>query len=160
MLLEIQNITAGYGDIEVLHSISLKVEKGEIVSVIGPNGAGKTTLLKTIIGLVRPLSGKILFENREISGIPTERIAKLGIAYCPQGKALHPDMTVIENLKVGSHVLGNEEKANDRMQRVVELFPKLKELKDRKAGVLSGGERQIVALARAFILEPKLHTLG
>lgn len=155
-LLSLENIVSGYGDIEIIHSVSLSVGKGEVVSVIGPNGAGKTTLLKTVLGLVRATSGKINFCNQEITSLSSDRIVKLGFGCSPQGQNLHPEMTVEENLRAGAYVVKDQKAVARSLERVYQVFPKLKEMEQRKAGFLSGGERQILSLARTLMLEPKL----
>lgn len=146
-LLETENLYAYYGKAEILRNINIHVKEGESVAVLGPNGAGKTTLLKSICGLVE-ISGKIWFNGVEISCLkPYERI-KLGIAISPEGRRLFPDMTVEDNLRLA----GN----SDRLEFIYDLFPRLKERRDQLAKTMSGGEQQMIAIARALMLEPKL----
>lgn len=154
--LRVSDLDAGYGDFIAIRNISLSVGKGEIVSVIGPNGTGKTTLLKTIIGLLKPKRGEIYFGGQKISGNSPRQIAKLGIGYVPQGAAIFPQMTVKENIRAGAYVLKNSEIISKRMQNVLKLFPRLVERIDYKAFSLSGGERQMLLLGRALMLDPKL----
>lgn len=154
--LEIKDLDSGYGEFVAIRDISISVGAGEIVSIIGPNGTGKTTLLKTIIGLLRPKKGEIHFEGRKISGKSPRQIAKAGIGYVPQGAAIFPQMTVKENIRAGAYVLGNSNKISERMQTVLKLFPRLGERIDYKAFSLSGGERQMMLLGRALMLDPKL----
>ncbi len=146
-LLEIRNLHSYYGKAEILRGINIEVEEGEAVAVLGPNGAGKTTLLKSICGLVKT-EGEIIFDGRDITPLkPHERI-KLGIAISPEGRRLFPEMTVEENLRLA----GNDE----RLELVYDLFPRLRERRDQKAKTMSGGEQQMIAIARALMLNPKL----
>ena len=146
-LLEIRNLHSYYGKAEILRGINIEIEEGEAVAVLGPNGAGKTTLLKSICGLVKT-EGEIIFDGRDITPLkPHERI-KLGIAISPEGRRLFPEMTVEENLRLA----GNDE----RLELVYDLFPRLRERRDQKAKTMSGGEQQMIAIARALMLNPKL----
>jgi branched-chain amino acid transport system ATP-binding protein len=154
--LQVNNVDSGYGEFIAIRNVSVSIEKGEIVSVIGPNGAGKTTLLKTIIGLLKPKKGQIYFEGEMISGSSPRHIAKSGIGYVPQGAAIFPQMTVKENIRAGAYVLGNSGVVSDRLEKVLDLFPRLRERIDYKANSLSGGERQMLLLGRALMLDPKL----
>jgi|SRR5579875_308976 len=154
--LRVSDLDAGYGDFIAIRGISLSVGKGEIVSIIGPNGTGKTTLLKAIIGLLKPKRGEIYFGGRKISGSSPRQIAKLGIGYVPQGPAIFPQMTVKENIRAGAYVLKNSDVISQRMQSVLKLFPRLIERIDYKAFSLSGGERQMLLLGRALMLDPKM----
>jgi branched-chain amino acid transport system ATP-binding protein len=155
-MLDIKNLDAGYGEFVAIRNISVSVDKTEIVSIIGPNGAGKTTLLKTIVGLIRPKKGEIDFESTNISRISPGQIAKRGIGYVPQGAAIFPQMTVDENIRAGGYVLKNSKVVAERLQKALELFPRLKERIHYKAFSLSGGERQMLLLSRALMLDPKL----
>jgi len=152
--LTVDTITSGYGDMEVLHEVSVELDTGEIVTIIGPNGAGKSTLMKTIFGLLKPTGGKILFDGKNITGLPPDRIVRLGMAYVPQVENVFPSLTAQENLEMGAFILtGN---FSDRIDDIYGLFPLLKERKRQRAGKMSGGERQMVAMGRALMLNPKL----
>jgi len=153
-LLTVDTITSGYGDMEVLHEISVELDTGEIVTIIGPNGAGKSTLMKTIFGLLKPTGGEILFDGRNITGLPPDRIVRLGMAYVPQVENVFPSLTAQENLEMGAFILtGN---FSDRLDDIYGLFPLLKERRRQRVGKMSGGERQMVAMGRALMLNPKL----
>lgn len=155
-MLKVKNINVSYGDLQVLWDVSFEVQEGEFVSLLGANGAGKTTTLNTISGLLKPTSGSIEFMGREISSMPGYKMAELGIAHVPEGRRLFPEMTVIENLELGS--LSPEAKARRRqtMEEVFELFPRLKERMYQEAGSLSGGEQQMLAIGRGLMALPKL----
>ena len=155
-MLKIENVRAGYGGSEVLHSISLEARNGEITILIGPNGAGKTTLLKTIIGLVRPTAGTLYADQKEITHASTAEVIKLGISYSPQGATLFPSMTVKENLEMGHYTLSEKDSLQSKLNEVSEIFPILKARMNQKAGLLSGGERQMLAIGRALVSAPKL----
>lgn len=155
-MLKIENVRAGYEGSEVLHSISLEARNGEIAILIGPNGAGKTTLLKTIIGLVRPTAGTLYADQKEITHASTAEIIKLGISYSPQGATLFPSMTVKENLEMGHYTLSDKDSLQSKLNEVSEIFPILKARMNQKAGLLSGGERQMLAIGRALVSAPKL----
>jgi branched-chain amino acid transport system ATP-binding protein len=155
MLLKVENLTAYYENIRVLENISIEINKGELVAIIGPNGAGKTTLLKCISGLLKPKTGKIFFENTEITHLsPWERV-KLGIITVPEGRRLFPYLTVLENLYVGAYMRKNKDVSND-INEIFKLFPILKERSKQLAGTLSGGEGQMLAIGRGLISKPKL----
>jgi branched-chain amino acid transport system ATP-binding protein len=155
MLLKVENLTAYYENIRVLENISIEINKGELVAIIGPNGAGKTTLLKCISGLLKPKTGKIFFENTEITHLsPWERV-KLGIITVPEGRRLFPYLTVLENLYVGAYMRKNKDVSND-INEIFKLFPILKERSNQLAGTLSGGEGQMLAIGRGLISKPKL----
>jgi branched-chain amino acid transport system ATP-binding protein len=154
-LLEVKNINVFYDEIQVLWSLSLKVSKRELVTVIGPNGAGKTTLLKTISGLLIPKNGEILFLNEKINGLSPYKIVRKGIIQVPEGRRLFPYMSVIENLEMGAYTI-SESKKKENLEFVFNLFPILKERKNQLAVTLSGGEQQMLAIARALMSSPKL----
>ena len=156
MILELNNVVSGYGDSEVLHGVSLLVEKREVVAILGPNGAGKTTLLKTIMGVLKASHGSILLEGHEITRISPDKVLRMGIAYVPQGRSIYPMMSVEDNILAGAYVLNDQRLVDERLQRVFELFPRLFERKDSDGGVLSGGERQMLAIGRALMLAPKV----
>ncbi len=153
-LLEVQDLTAGYGDHEILRGLSLRVEAGELVAVIGPNGAGKSTLLKTLAGLVPPRGGRIAVQGADITGAGTRRIVESGLCYVPQEANVFPSLSVWDNLTIGAWTASHarEQRAGD----VVQLFPILAERRRARAGTLSGGERQMLAMAMALMVEPRV----
>ena len=154
-LLDIQQLDARYGAIQALRGVSLRVERGEIVTLIGANGAGKSTLLMSIFGDPRPSAGRIRYLGRDITGLPTHAIAKLGIAQAPEGRRIFPAMRVEENLLMGATPLGMQHVDIDLI-KVFELFPRLKERRDQRAGTLPGGEQQMLAIGRALMSRPQL----
>jgi ABC-type branched-subunit amino acid transport system ATPase component len=155
-LLKAEGVVAGYGKLEILHGVTLEVRPGEMVSVIGPNGAGKSTAFKAIIGLLRPTSGAIHFDGREIIGLRPDQILRLGLAYVPQGRIVFPQMTVLENLEMGAYIESDQARVREALERVHSLFPILGERQRQKAGTMSGGEQQMVAIGRALMTTPKL----
>ena len=155
-MLEIKDLFVSYGMMEVLHGISLKVEDKELVSVIGPNGAGKSTLIKTVMGLVKPTSGQILYNGQDITNLPAHKRAGLGIGYVPEGRRVFAKLTVEENLRMGAYELKDKKKIAENMDRVYEIFPRLGERKNQLASTMSGGEQQMLALGRALMCRPKL----
>ena len=154
-LLEVSDISAHYGTIEALSGVSLTVEDGEIVTLIGSNGAGKTTTLRAISGLTPATTGTVKFAGEEITRVPPEHIVAHGIALSPEGRHVFPRMTVRENLDLGAHRRRGPEIAED-MERVFELFPRLHERESQKAGMMSGGEQQMLAIGRALMARPRL----
>lgn len=154
-LLECQNIYAGYGAIEALTDVSLTVNSGEIVTLIGANGAGKSTLLMTLFGQPRASQGKIWFNQHDITALPTHLIARLGLAQVPEGRRIFAAMSVEENLIMGTIPLGDQHQQADLI-RVFEWFPRLRERRDQRAGTLSGGEQQMLAIGRALMSRPRL----
>jgi len=155
-LLKLEDVRAGYGKLEILHGVSLVVRLQEIVSVIGPNGAGKSTAFKTIVGLLHPRSGRILFDGSDITGLPPYQAVRLGLAYVPQGRIVFPQMTVLENLEMGAYIETDTGRVQGALERVYGLFPILEQRKRQLAGSLSGGEQQMLALGRALMTSPKL----
>jgi len=155
-LLKISNVIAGYGNIPVLHGVSLDVAKGEIVALIGANGAGKTTLMMTVFGRLRATRGDILFDGRSITQLPTHSIARLRIAQSPEGRRIFPRMTVLENLQMGAIIANNPGVFEEDLDKVCRLFPVLKARRYQRGGTLSGGEQQMLAIARALMGRPKL----
>ena len=155
-MLEIKNLFVSYGMMEVLHGISLKVEDKELVSVIGPNGAGKSTLIKTVMGLVKPTSGQILYNGQDITHLPAHKRAGLGIGYVPEGRRVFAKLTVEENLRMGAYELKDKKKIADNIAKVYEIFPRLGERKDQLASTMSGGEQQMLAIGRALMLSPRM----
>ena len=153
-MLKIEDLKVNYGGIEAVKGISLEVDEGQIVTLIGANGAGKSTTLRTISGLVKPRSGKITFLNQNITGMGPTNIVKQGITMVPEGRHIFPDMTVLENLKIGAY-LRNDDLSED-IRWVYDLFPRLKEREWQLGGTLSGGEQQMLAVGRALMAKPKL----
>ncbi|MCX7810718.1 MAG: ABC transporter ATP-binding protein [Leptospiraceae bacterium] len=153
-LLEVKNLNSGYGDVQVLRDVSMEINEGEIVALLGSNGAGKTTLFRTIIGLNRVWSGKIIFDGIDITNAPSEFIVKKGISIVPEGRRLFAGMTVTENLTMGAYV--NRKNIEIKIQKIFDLFPRLFERRNHLAGDLSGGEQQMLAIGRALMNEPKL----
>jgi branched-chain amino acid transport system ATP-binding protein len=154
-LLAIVNLVAGYGSLEVLHGVSMSIAEGEAVALVGPNGAGKSTTLRTIMGLLPVTSGRIRFGKRAISGLRGAEIARTGIAIVPEGREVFPSLTVQENLIVGAWVR-RYRKAETVFEEVYDLFPRLKERRLQRAGTLSGGEQQMLAVARGLVAKPRL----
>jgi len=154
-MLAIKDLRAGYGKIAVLHGVDLTVDRGQIVTLIGANGAGKTTLLKTISGLVRPTAGSIEIEGGSITHRPAHEIVELGISQVAEGRAILKRMTVLENLRMGAFVR-NDPEINQDVREMFKRFPALQERQDRLAGILSGGEQQMLAIARALMARPRL----
>ncbi len=175
-LMSVQSVVSGYGETEILHGVSMHIDPGEIVTVIGPNGAGKSTLIKTIIGILKPRSGHVRFDDTEITGLAPERLVLKGLAYVPQTQNIFPTLSVHENLEMGAivrrpgwltrvhrgvrRVTGpgeyTKEQFGGRVEQVLSIFPNLRPKLHEKASTLSGGEQQMVALAKTLILEPKL----
>ena len=156
-LLELTGVDAGYGAVQVLRGVDLRVGPGEIVALLGTNGAGKSTILRVISGLMRPWKGKVTFDGRDISGLAPEQTVRLGISQVPGGRGLLPSLTVLENLHMGAHTIWRDRvRVNEGLERVFEMFPRLAERRGQLAGLLSGGEGQMLALGRAFILQPRL----
>ena len=155
-LLELRKIYHYYEKARALEEINLTIEEGALDAVIGPNGAGKSTLLKVISGLEEPDRGKIEFLGERIDGMKAHKIAKRGIAHCPERRRLFYDMSVMENIEMGAYALKDKKKFNELLEFVFELFPRLKERRKQRAGTLSGGEQQMLAIARAIIANPKL----
>ena len=155
-MLEVKGIDVFYGDLQALWDVSLNVKEGELVSIIGPNGAGKTTLLKTIMGLLRPRKGSINFLGQEITKLKPHRIVELGIGVVPEGRRIFPYMSVYDNLVVAAYMARAREKVKDTLEWVFNLFPILKERKNQMASTLSGGEQQMLTIARSLITRPKL----
>ncbi len=155
-LLKVTNLVVSYGGIEALKGISFEVEQGQIVTLIGANGAGKSTTLRTISGLVRPKDGRVYFEGRDITDYGTQKIVETGIAMVPEGRRVFPNLTVLENLRIGAYLRKDKEVIEQDIQYVYELFPRLKERSWQLAGTLSGGEQQMLAVGRAIMTRPKM----
>jgi branched-chain amino acid transport system ATP-binding protein len=159
LLLHLKGVVSGYGSGEVLHGITLHVDRGEMVSLIGPNGAGKSTILRTISGLLRLKRGQKFFEDRDISNLPSYKINRLGLGQVPEGRMIFPPLTVLQNLLLGCYPKYREMGRNGReklLHSVFEVFPKLSERQSQLGGTLSGGEQQMLAIGRALMGDPKL----
>ncbi len=155
-MLKVDNVSAAYGKALALKEVSLKVEKGEIVSLIGANGAGKTTALRVISGMIRPLKGEVTFEGKSIVGLEPYQIASIGIIHVPEGRGLFPEMTVRENLEMGAFLRTDKDSISEDLEFVYSLFPVLKEREKQLAGTLSGGEQQMLAIGKGLMGNPKL----
>lgn len=155
-MLEIEDLQAGYGGSPVLKGVSLSVGEGEFVSVVGPNGAGKTTLFKAVSGIVRPAAGRIRFGGTDLSEVPVAKRPHLGIAHVPEGRQLFPSLTVMENLEMGASTAAGRRDWSRNLARVLDWFPILAERRNQLAGTLSGGQQQMVAVARGLTSAPKL----
>jgi len=153
-LLEVSGVVAGYGETEILHGVSIAIEKGQIVTIIGPNGSGKSTLLKTIFGLLQPRKGQVRFHEEDITGMAPEIVVRKGLCYVPQSSNVFPSLSINENLEMGAFVRTDD--FRQRLEEVYDLFPDLAERRKDRAGTLSGGQRQMLALARALMLDPVL----
>jgi ABC-type branched-subunit amino acid transport system ATPase component len=155
IILEAKDITAGYTtEVDILYNVSIRVTSGDIVSVIGPNGAGKSTLLKTIFGILKPSNGNVTLKDEDITGLKPDKVAKRGISYVPQVDNVFPSMTIQENLEMGAFIRSDD--FSRRIDEIYELFPVLGERRKQKAGQLSGGQRQMVAMGRALMLDPQV----
>jgi len=152
-MLDVRDINTSYGDVQILRDLSLSVDSGEVLCMLGRNGAGKTTALKAIMGLVKPRSGSIVLDGTELTALPAHSVPKQGIAYVPQGRRLFAELTVAENLEIG---LMARDKDRATLERTLDLFPVLRERMKQRSGTLSGGEQQMLAMARALCLEPKV----
>ncbi|NIQ40377.1 MAG: ATP-binding cassette domain-containing protein [Proteobacteria bacterium] len=151
-VLQTKNVVSGYGEADILHEVSVELHEKEIVSIIGPNGAGKSTLLKTIFGLLKPRGGKVELKGEEVTGLSPDRIVRKGMSYVPQVDNVFPSLTIHENLEMGAFIRTDD--YGNKLEEVYELFPLLKERRDEKVGKLSGGQRQMVAMGRALMLDP------
>jgi ABC-type branched-subunit amino acid transport system ATPase component len=154
MILEAKGITSGYSEVDILHDVAIQVNSNQIVSIIGPNGAGKSTLLKTIFGILKPRHGTITLKEDDITGLKPDKVARKGISYVPQVDNVFPTMTIQENLEMGAFIRNDD--YSRRIEEIYELFPVLGERRKQKAGQLSGGQRQMVAMGRALMLDPQL----
>ncbi|MEJ2750126.1 MAG: ABC transporter ATP-binding protein, partial [Anaerolineae bacterium] len=156
MLLEVNNLNAGYGFLQILRDVSLNVDQGEYVCLVGPNGAGKSTTLKTIAGLVKPMSGEINFNGEPIGGLPGNKVARKGISFVSEEMNLFVNMTVQENLAMGAYAIKDKAQQKERLDFVYELFPRLVERRHQLAGTMSGGERKMLAIGRGLMSNPTL----
>ena len=154
-MLEIKNLTVSYGAISALHGISLSVAAGSIVTLIGSNGAGKTTTLKAISGLLKPKSGEIVYDGKNISGQPPHEIVKRGLSHVPEGRMIFANLSVLENLQMGAYLVRDKKIVRGELEFVFATFPRLKEREQQIAGTLSGGEQQMLAIGRALMSQPK-----
>ena len=155
-MLTLENLSVSYGAIEALTDINMHVEQGEVVTLIGANGAGKTTTLRTITGLLEPIEGRVMYEGKQISGMPAHKLVPMGIAMSPEGRGVFANLSVRENLEMGAFIRKDKKGIADDMERGFTLFPRLKEREQQKAGTLSGGEQQMLAMSRALMSRPRL----
>lgn len=155
-MLKVEDIHVYYGAIHAIKGISLEVSQGEIVTLIGANGAGKTSILNTICGLIKPKSGKITFEGKDITGVATQELVKRGLTQVPEGRRIFANMPVYENLELGGYLNKNKKEVAEDIERVYNRFPRLRERKNQLAGSLSGGEQQMLAMGRALMSKPRL----
>lgn len=156
MLLETKDLFVNYGPIEALRGVNIHVEQGETVALIGHNGAGKSTLLKTISGLLRPKSGAVCFEERSLAGISANKIVQLGISHSPEGRQVFEDTSVYGNMEIGAYIRKDKAEIRKDIEHYCEIFPILGQRKNQKAGTLSGGEQQMLAIVRALMCKPKI----
>jgi branched-chain amino acid transport system ATP-binding protein len=155
-MLKVKNLKVGYGNVPVIFDLSFEVRQGEVVAIVGSNGAGKSTLLKTISGILRPSAGEILFCGKRIDNIPAYRIVEMGISHVPEGRQVFGKMSIKDNLILGAYVLRSESEKAARLREVYELFPILRDRENQKAETLSGGEQQMLAIARGLMSNPRL----
>jgi len=156
MLLEIKELDAGYGYLQILRKVNLNVDKGEYVCIVGPNGAGKSTTMKTIAGLISPMAGKIIFNGEDITGLPAYQITQKGIAFVSEEMNLFVNMSVQENLLMGAYIIRDKKIQKERLKFVFDLFPRLAERRNQLAGTMSGGERKMLAIGRGMMSDPTL----
>jgi branched-chain amino acid transport system ATP-binding protein len=155
-LLEVKDVHFAYGDAHVLHGVSLSVQPGEIVTLVGSNGAGKSTTLRNVSRLLTPRSGSIVFDGHDLSKLASHQVVELGVVQVPEGRRVFPEMTVLENLRMGSYIRSARAKRTKNLERVLTLFPRLRERAGQLAGTLSGGEQQMLAIARGLMAKPRL----
>ena len=155
-VLEVREITSGYGEVQILWGASLKLEEGKLTCLVGGNGAGKTTMLRSVMGLIKPWSGSVWFEGKDVSKLPAFTKTDMGMVLVPEGRQLFSDMTVFENLEMGSSNKRARSKVSENLDKVFTMFPRLKERRSQKAGTLSGGEQQMLAVARGIMAEPRI----
>jgi len=156
IVLEINNIDLGYGSLQVVFGASINVKKGELIGLVGGNGSGKSTILRAISGMIKPWAGQILFKGEEISGLAPHEVAMRGLAHVPMGRQLFPNLTVKDNILLGSYLPRLRPRRNQNLEKVLNLFPDLDKYSSMLAGSLSGGQQQMVAIGRAMMLEPEL----
>ncbi|MHA0034643.1 ABC transporter ATP-binding protein [Deinococcus sp. PESE-13] len=155
-VLELQNVHSYYGQIEALKGLNMTVNEGEIVALIGGNGAGKTTTLRTISGMMKPKTGSVTYLGQNVTGVPSHQLIGRGMAHVPEGRRIFPQMTVRENLEVGAYTVNDKAAINARIEEGFELFPRLRERESQLGGTMSGGEQQMLAIARALMIAPKV----
>jgi branched-chain amino acid transport system ATP-binding protein len=155
-MLEVENLSAAYGMVQILRGVNFKVEEKEIVSIIGPNGAGKTTLVKTVMGFLKPQTGSVKFKSKEIGKLPTYDIVKKGLTMIPEGREIFPRMTIEENLMLGAYTLKDKAKIKESKEKVYEIFPVLKKKEKALAQTLSGGEQQMLVICRSLMSNPQM----
>lgn len=156
MLLSVQNLSVNYGAIQAVRNVSLEIDEGEIVAVIGHNGAGKSTLLKTISGMMKPVKGQILWQGNDIAGMSAESVVRAGISHSPEGRQVFADSSVYENIEIGAYIRKDSSEIQKDIQMYLEKFPILQERRNQKAGLMSGGEQQMLAIVRALMSRPRL----
>tara|TARA_Y100000310_G_scaffold334233_1_gene413543 strand:- start:73481 stop:74185 length:705 start_codon:yes stop_codon:yes gene_type:complete len=156
MILELKGVEAGYGPIKVLHGVNITAKKGDIIAIVGPNGSGKSTTIKSIFGLVQPEKGQIIFKEKKLVGQTADQIVHHGVSYVPQGRMVFQTMTVEENLEMGAYILKDKKVIQERLKKMYNMFPILEEKKNQQATFLSGGQQQMLSIARALMLEPEL----
>ena len=152
----VKNLRAGYGSVEVVHDVSFSVNEGEILAILGSNGAGKTSTLRALTGGLKPMGGEILFKGKSIVGVPTYQLAYMGISMVPEGRHLFGDLSVQDNLLMGAYMIKDKKILHENLEKVYELFPRVKERAKQTARTLSGGEQQMVAIARGMMMNPKV----
>jgi branched-chain amino acid transport system ATP-binding protein len=155
-LLEVQNVSSGYGDVQILWDVSLNLERGKLTALVGSNGVGKTTLLRTVMGLIKPSQGSIRFDGRDVTRVSAHSKAAQGVVLVPEGRQLFPSMSVYENLEMGAYAKRAKARFSENLEKVYDMLPRLKERADQKAGTLSGGEQQMLAVARGLMAEPEV----
>lgn len=155
-MLKVTNLKVSYGSLEVLHGITFQVNPGEIVAVLGSNGAGKTTAISAISGILPARSGRVEFFSQDISGHPADAIVKMGLVQVPEGRRIFPGLTVLENLDLGAYLVSDKKQKQESLEKALDIFPKLKERKGQKGGTLSGGEQQMLAIARGLMARPRM----
>jgi branched-chain amino acid transport system ATP-binding protein len=155
-LLEVRNVSSGYGEVQILWDVSLKLKRGKLTSLVGSNGVGKTTLLRTVTGLLKPWQGSVTFDDREVTRMSAHAKAARGLVLVPEGRQLFTDMTVYENLEMGAFTSRAKANFAQNLERAYEMFPILKERSNQKSGTLSGGEQQMLAVARGLMAEPEI----
>lgn len=156
MILEVKDLEAGYNGMSVLHGISFGVNKGEILAILGSNGVGKSTTLRAITGVIKPMAGKVLYKGQDITGMPSHKLVSMGISMVPEGRMLFSGMTVEDNLIMGAYLEKDKAKIQERLKKVYKMFPRVEERKKQISGTLSGGEQQMVAIARGLMSDPEL----
>lgn len=154
--IEAHEVSAGYGRVQILHDVSLRASTGEVTCIFGPNGCGKSTLLKAMVGAIQPWGGKVMLDDEDITSLPSHESLQRGIALMPQNGGVFPELSVLDNLKIGGYVLKSRKELQTRIEELLEDFPRLRERLKISAGSLSGGEQMLVAIARALLLRPRI----